>query len=166
MEKKRFLLVIVLMASLLILEGCAGMHVHDKVSPGDPKGYVKFYYLKSEGRCPTIVAVYWNEDMNANPYTRDFAGNPKGWTVCGTLGYDILTVENERSVLVVKKAGYHKFMVLIDGVSEPKVLKILVQEGMVVPIKFTFSDIKKTGNVITFTANTIFEEPIPFVLKK
>jgi len=176
-QKSALVKSIVPAVSLLIfwgILGCAGMHVRDSVPQDAAKGYVKFYYLRSEENNPTSISVYSTDNMDASPYARNIYGVPIGWTAEGGFMKDLFTTDNERGLLVAKKPGNYKFMVTVYGIKEPKVFKILVQEGMVVPIKFSFRDVKKytsyasrsSTTTTTFTMEMVIEESVPYTEDK
>ena len=156
---------------------CAGQQVRDSVPEGIPKGYVKFYYLKSEGTNPSHISVYSTDNMDASPYDRNIYGVLKGWDGEWAVGNDLHLTGDEIGVLVAKKPGNYKFMVDILGAPKPQVFNIFVQEGILVPVKLIFSDIERktkvtggsritTSTTTTFRVNIVIEKPVPFVPKK
>lgn len=175
----------VLSISLLILPGilgCAGKQVLDSVPEGVPKGYVKFYYLKSEGDIPegSVVSINSTDNMDAPlDGPRDWAGRRVGWIYHGFFHYSALdlTKDDERGLLVAKIPGIYKFLVEVNMYRKkgdkrlviPPVLsdfKIPIQEGMVVPIKFNFRNVKvsasPSGRFVMEPPTIVVEEPIPF----
>lgn len=169
--------------SLLILLGvfgCAGMAVHDRVPKGVPKGYVKFYYLMSEGDKSqgAFVSVHSTDNMDAplspplDPWRQKI-----GWIYDCVIDKNPLTSDNERGCLVAKTPGIYKFVVEVKMYRKmgedllllpPQVSDfiILVQEGMVVPIKLSFRDdrvyISPSKGYVWQPPVTAAEKPIPF----
>ena len=178
----------VLSISLLILPGilgCAGKQVLDSVPEGVPKGYVKFYYFKSEGVIPegSVVLINSTDNMDAPlDGPRDWAGRRVGWIDHGFFHYSALDLikDDERGLLVAKIPGIYKILVEVKMYRKdrkegdkwlviPPVLsdfKILIQEGMVVPIKFNFRNVKvsasPSGRFVMEPPTIVVEEPIPF----
>ena len=147
---------IVFAVLLLILSmnfGCMrAMYVINTVPEGSPKGYVKFYYLKSEHDIPMgEIAVYGLLDFEP--------------AFKGVLRRHPLSFDDERGLLFVTKPG--KYQLFIYAEREPLKFETVVPEGMVVPIKFMFLDVwaGKDGSgryTISYILKTEIKEPYPF----
>jgi hypothetical protein len=166
-----------LMALLLLAFACvAGTQIVDRVPRASPKGYVKFYFLKNEGAMPVDASVSSWRMGEKVPFKLEEEGDFGMGKYYTTRSGFYSPVTNERSLLVAKTPGKYCFEVK-TGDTSPR-FEILVQEGMVVPIRFKFTDInvkKKyeehggiTGRwkTITFKMEAFVEKPIPFVPKK
>ncbi|MGA2407787.1 MAG: hypothetical protein ABSF81_13710 [Bacteroidales bacterium] len=112
-----------------ILAGCAPIRKIDRVAEGSPKGYVEFYYLKSEGNIGFSFPVY----TVANP-TKD--SPPEGWVTASKLIFG-----DKVGLRLSKSPGKYTFYVGLSDFSQP--ISVSIKEGMVIPVRIVFTNIAK-----------------------
>jgi hypothetical protein len=150
---------------LLILVSCAPIRKFDRVPEGVPKGYVEFYYLKSEGNIGFSFPVY----ITAHP-TRDTPA--EGWISSSRWIFG-----NKIGLRLSESPGRYTFYVGASEFSQP--ISVSIKEGMVIPVRMVFTNISKdvqtrygvSSNIIHTTTISKYkfniylypENPVPIV---
>jgi hypothetical protein len=133
---------------LLSILGCVAV-IKDNLPQGTPKGYVKFYRLRSDpgNLCPMIYSV---DEKN------------KELALEGKIPSDTIWVD--RSILQLAKTPGNYHFIVRFGTGE-KVVRVRIVEGMVTPVRIIFGDVKKTRESglirTTFNMDISVEAPIP-----
>jgi len=180
-EAVRGVVVLVFLFALLGLLSCAApgpakIQIKDDLAPGVPKGYVKVYYLRSEGEPVGDVDFY----LTDNPDTNKIYYNKKMWKQEGKVIKKYQENQDEVWLRVAKKPGVYQFLIEGEGVlseiikaqllTAGAVGEVKIQDGMVTPIKLHFfSKYRVTGQGLNFLIAMMrmkVEQPIPFVPEK
>jgi hypothetical protein len=133
-----------------VLVGCASITIKDTLATGVPRGYLEFYYLKSEGHFGHQLAIYSIEN------------NKKILEGC-TSANDLF--QDKVGFRLAKRPGTYDFAVSL-GTAEEHVNQVRVEEGMVTPVRIQMGNISWTHGyntkTIHFSLNLIVEETTPF----
>jgi hypothetical protein len=131
----------------LVLIGCAPVTIKDTLPAGVPRGYVEFYYLKSEGDIDYRSKIYSVEN------------NEKSFE--GYTSYNDL-FQDKVGFRLAKRPGTYDFAVSL-GTEEEHVHQVRVEEGMVTPVRIRIGNIRRTYRdrytmTIDFSLDLIVEE--------
>jgi hypothetical protein len=144
---KRVLGVIASIILLLLVVGCASITIKDDLASGIPKGFVKFYYLKSEGNIGYRPAIY-SIDSNGEV----FEDRTSHWDLTNEIGLQI-----------AKPPGSYHFAVRTGNAD--KQVQVKIEENRITPVRISFSNVQKTtsyhAQTITFRMNLYVEDSYP-----
>ena len=149
---------------------CAGIDTKGELPTGTAVGYVKFYYLRSEGRPPSIVDFYLSDRPDAQPHMLNSKDN---WKHIGQAWKSDQPGQDEVWLRIAKKPGTYKILIKGEGIMTSVYSyghtayfdSISIQEGMITPIKLTFGKTYRISGPDTKFSLAIMdvtvEKPIP-----
>jgi hypothetical protein len=128
---------------ILIITGCASIKVIDTFPSGTPKGYIEFYYIKSETEIPPSGTRIYGIVNNQEIY--------EGRTSFGDL------TKGKIGLRLAKRPGTYTFLIhSFEGKTPvPISVPVQIEEGMITPVKIIIPDFEKTkkGYTTTYTFN-------------
>jgi hypothetical protein len=139
------------LSTVLFIVGCAPTGLVDKLPKETPKGYVEFYYLKSEGDtdyCPDVYSIYGDKGA--------YEGRLYSFSA-----------KDKVFLRLAKIPGKYTFFVRLIG--NEYQFPIQIREGMITVIKITFTDVHSSrrmqGNKIVgfdrFKWEAVLEKNVP-----
>jgi hypothetical protein len=106
--------------------GCAPIAIKDSLPIDNRKGYVEFYFLKSEGDPGYRALIYRIEGNN-----KVLEGKTSIWAFQEKIGFRL-----------AKPPGIYNFLISLGNAE--KVAVVAVEEGKVTPVKIRYGNIHKT----------------------